>query len=65
VERNKNLHVRLTEQEKAQLAQLTADYRLSAASDLVRLMIDFVDANRPRLIKQLDSVKKASALSLN
>ena len=65
MERKENLHVRLTEAEKEQLNQLTADYGLTAASDLIRLVLDYVDANRPRLIKRIESVKKALAPSLN
>lgn len=59
--RNKALHVRMTEVEKQQVANLKDAYGLTSETELVLLILDYVDVNRPTLTKRVQPLKKVIA----
>lgn len=52
--RTKLLQVRLTPEEQEQIRRLAGEYRLDV-SELIRKIVDFVDAERPPLLRPLDA----------
>lgn len=58
----------MTEAEKLQVAKLRDAYGLTSETELVLLVLDYVDANRPTLTKRVRPLKKVIAprvVSLN